>query len=134
MNDANSHQPERPQPSRKSRFLALGCVGLVLLGLAVDRWSAQRGIPEALAGAHRIWLDQPAPQDVDDVSPVAFWAIKDFELTPLQRETGGQTARLVLLGDPSALVYWNGVLIHSSQFRLGQQVMPIKVGPIKKKH
>ena len=106
-----------------------GLTLLFIIGLVVDRWTEDAGRPLALAEAQRIWLDQEGePSALRE--PTSFWAIRDFALSAEQLERGAASATLVLIGDPGIVVYWNGLLVHSSEYRLGQPVYRLKVGPL----
>ena len=141
MNESELHNKMHAHwvSSTRSWVTALVVVGLVGLGVAVDRCAEGQGRPPALEHARRIWLGPEAvvlDGTIADTGsqagegPVAFWAIKDFDLSAEQRGRGGQSARLLVLGDPEVMVYWNGLLVHSEVYQLGQQVTSLNVGPL----
>ncbi len=124
------HVPHATPSSGWSRVALLSGVAVIfVLGLVVDRCTERAGRPAAMAEAQRIWLDG-ADQGAALSAPASFWAIKDFALTEEQRVMGASGATLLVIGDPSVLVYWNGVLVHSSEYRLGQAVRRLKVAPL----
>lgn len=102
----------------------------VVLGFVVDRWTASSGRPAAFADAHRVWWDHDrdkAPGAPPPGVAFSFWLVRDFALDPEQLARGEQTARLVLVGDPEVLVYWNGVLVQSSHYRVGDSATVLDV-------
>lgn len=127
--------------SNRRWVLVTALVGVTVFGVLVDRCAQGRGRPLALEGARRIWLgpeltpladgqESAAVSHSPTNAPVAFWAVKDFDLSAQQIERGAQSARLLVRGDPEVMVYWNGILVHSEAYRLGQDVTVLNVGPL----
>jgi hypothetical protein len=84
--------------------LALVAVGLV----AVAAWRARRG---AVTGAAEwIW----APLDRGSTEPVAFWAVRDFELASVPA-----AAELAVLADEEYVAWLNGRRVGSNRYAPG---------------
>ena len=109
----------------KPRLLVVLVLIAVAAGLFVDRWTSSSGRPAAFGDAQRIWWDHDhvSPGEAVEALPpgvaFSFGMVRDFALSEAQLEQGRQRARLVLLGDPDVLVHWNGVLVHSTHYRVG---------------
>lgn len=120
------------------RGVVLGALGfIVILGLLIDRWAESRGRSVAFGEAQRIWWDHQAhtgPGAPPAGVAFSFWLVRDFALSTEQLERGAQSARLVLLADPEALVYWNGVLVHSTRYRVGDAAVVLDVSLLLRAH
>ncbi len=142
MTEAHSlHLRSSPSPRLRPKrwHVALAILGVVTTGVLVDHATERAGRPAALEDAKRIWWDPP--KDVVAslsesgakalrTQPRAFWAIRDFELGEQQLVVGSSSARLVVLGDPELLVYWNGLLVHSHRYRQGQAAVVLDVSTL----
>lgn len=122
----------------RPRLLAVVVMFAVVAGLLVDRWASSTGRPAALADAQRIWWDHAAvASDSEEIPPgvaISFWMVRDFALGDDELARGARAARLVLLGDPEVLVYWNGMLVHAMDYRVGDAADVLDVSTLLRPH
>lgn len=121
----------------RRRLIWVAVALAVITGLWVDRCASSSGRPAALADAQRIWWDHG--RDTEEGAPppgvaFSFWMLRDFALGADELTRGARSARLVLLGDPEVLVYWNGVLVHSTHYRVGGAADVLDVSQLLRAH
>lgn len=97
---------------RPGRLFAL-ILGLALLAAALERASltVRAALAEPDGGASWIWA--PGLERTPD--PVAFYAVRDFEIEDLE----GRTARIAIVADETYILYVNGRRVGSGGYRRG---------------
>lgn len=120
---------ERSSRPRSRRF-GLRIAIFVVVGVCLA-WAAESGFtwlagPHGLpvGNAHWIW----APRATSWTGPVAFLAIRDFDLDDVPGE-----ARLVILADEEYVAWLNDTLVGSGRYRPGDPLDAYSVAPLLKK-